>query len=70
MTVESSIYADFMVCQGSKRSRRLKEGYGEENAQGIFRRKVAELMNDVPLKVQKKHDPLRVYCIFHLYIYV
>ena len=58
MTVESSIYTDFMVCQGSKRSRRLREGHGEGSALGVFRRKVAELMNDVPLKVRKKHDPL------------
>ena len=51
MTVESSIYADFMVCQGSKRSRRLREGFGEGSALSIFRRKVADLMNDVSLKV-------------------
>ena len=52
VTVESSIYADFMVCQGSKRTRRLDEGYGEGSAQGIFKRKVAELMNGIPLKVR------------------
>ena len=52
VTVESSIYADFMVCQGSRRTRRLDEGYGEGSAQGIFKRKVAELMNGIPLKVR------------------
>ena len=52
VTVESSIYADFMVCQGSKRSRRLDEGYGEGSKQGAFKRKVAELMNDIPMKVR------------------
>ena len=51
VTVESSIYADFMVCQGSKRTRRLEKGYGEVSAQETFKKKVAELMNDVPLKV-------------------
>ena len=52
MTVESSIYADFMVCQGSKRTKRLDEGYGDRSAQGSFKREVAELMNDIPLKAR------------------
>ena len=51
VTEESSIYADFMVCQGSKRSRRLEKDYGKSSAQETFKKKVAELMNDIPLKV-------------------
>lgn len=51
VAVESSIYADFMVCQGSKKTRRLDEGYGEGSAQGSFKKKVAALMNNIPLKI-------------------
>ena len=64
MAVESSIYADFMVCQGSKKTRRLDEGYGEGSAQGSFKKKVAALMNNIPLKVQRFFFKFRLVLTF------
>ena len=64
VAVESSIYADFMVCQGSKKTRRLDEGYGEGSAQGSFKKKVAALMNNVPLKVQRFFFKFRLVLTF------
>ena len=50
--VETSMYGDFMGCQGAKRSDRLTTAFDDGSEDARFKRKVAQIMNDVPLKVR------------------
>ena len=55
ITVENSIYADFMICQGSSKSKdsvqRLNDPEKETSHELDFKRKICQLMENIPLKI-------------------